>query len=63
MGDAMTPEQLTIRITIPWWMKLHIRAVGCFAAITGMEIDMEKLEAKVWRSLRAEVIRERLPKA
>ncbi|WP_353627554.1 hypothetical protein ABNQ24_12370 [Ralstonia pseudosolanacearum] len=55
--------QLSIRITIPWWMKLHIRALECFAAVTGMDIDMEKLETKVWRSLRAEVVRERLPNA
>ncbi|WP_407059255.1 hypothetical protein ACKZDW_02395 (plasmid) [Ralstonia syzygii subsp. celebesensis] len=48
-----------IKVEFVWWLDLHIRSVALFAALTGMEPDMAKMEAKILRGTRMLV--ERLP--
>lgn len=45
----------SIQISVAWWVRAYLSSVALFAALTGMEPDMDKVGAMVQRGLRTRI--------
>ena len=43
------PIQITIRVRLAWWVGPYLAALFAFAAMTGMEPDVDKAAALISR--------------
>lgn len=51
----MKTEQLTIEVSVAWWLKFYFYGLAITAAITGQEIDEEKACRMIDRAIRLRV--------
>lgn len=53
----MKTETTTIRVSVAWWLKFYFYGLAITAAITGLEIDEDKVNRVINRALRFKVQR------
>lgn len=51
----MKTETMTIAVSVAWWLKFCFYGLAIMAAITGLEIDEEKVNRVINRALRFKV--------
>lgn len=52
----MAQLTITIKLSIAWWVWPYVYGVVLMSCITGLEPDMQKVQAMFKRGLRAKVI-------
>lgn len=55
-GAHMAQLTITIKLSIAWWVWPYVYGVVLMSCITGLEPDMQKVQAMFKRGLRAKVI-------
>lgn len=51
----MAISKIRIKVTVAWWWRLYVYGVIFTSMITGLEPDMDKVEAVILKALRTEV--------
>lgn len=45
-------QQLEIQITVAWWLRWYLAGVLVMSRLTGLEPDLERVQAVVMRAIR-----------
>ena len=56
----MVRSTLTLSVKVAWWVKPYINAVSMFSALTGLDPDLDKIAALVFRGVKMEIVETRV---